>query len=186
MYYRIKGKLTLKRSFFCALEVNGVEYAFTVSLKVLEKLPQEGKEVSLYVLPVISDERIELFGFLEEKEKNFFEKIISIPGIGSKVALQILSYYEVDEFLEIVKKNEEKMISKIKGVGKKRASLILLEFKDYVLEGIKEGINIEEVIYALTRLGLKRSEARELVMKKLKEKKFEKTEDLIQEILKGE
>ncbi|MEO0268440.1 MAG: Holliday junction branch migration protein RuvA [candidate division WOR-3 bacterium] len=186
MYYRIKGKLTLKRSFFCAIETGGIEYGITIPLKVMEKLPQEGSEVSLYILPIISEEKIELFGFLDEKQKNLFEKLISITGIGSKVALQILSHYDVDEFLEIIKRNEEKMISKIKGVGKKRASLILLEFKDYIFEGIKEGINIEEAISALTKLGLKRSEAKELVLKKLKEKKFEKTEDLIQEILKGE
>lgn len=186
MYYRIKGKLTIKRSFFCAIEACGIEYGITVSLKVMEKLPEEGSEVSLYLLPIFSEEKIELFGFLDEREKNLFEKLISITGIGSKVALQILSHYNVDEFLEIIKRNEEKMISKIKGVGKKRASLILLEFKDYVPQVIKEGINIEDVIFALTKLGLKRSEARELVMKKLKEKKFEKPEELIQEILKVE
>ncbi|MEN3044079.1 MAG: Holliday junction branch migration protein RuvA [Candidatus Hydrothermales bacterium] len=184
MFYRIKGKLTLKRNFFCAIENNGVEFAITVPLKAMEKLPEEGSEATLFITSIISEEKVDLYGFTDEKEKDIFEKLISIPGIGPKVALQILSYYTAHEFLEVLKRKGEKEISKIKGVGKKRANLILLEFKDYFYEKEVEGIDIEKVISALCKLGLQRNKAKELAIRKIKEKKFEKIEDLIQEILK--
>jgi Holliday junction DNA helicase RuvA len=185
MFYRIKGILTVKRPFFCAIDTGGVEYAITVPLKVIENLPQEGNEVSLYIYPVVSEDKFELFGFLSEREKNLFEKLISISGIGPRVALQILSRYSADEFFELIKRKDERAISKIKGVGRKRAGQILLEFKDYVTEEHVEGIDIEEVISALVRLGLKRSEARNMVMSKLREKRYENIQDLITEILAG-
>ncbi|MEN3045975.1 MAG: Holliday junction branch migration protein RuvA [Candidatus Hydrothermales bacterium] len=184
MLYRIKGKITLKRNFLCTIENNGIEFAITVPLKVMEKLPDKGNETSLYITTLFSEEKIELYGFTDEREKDLFEKLISIPSIGPKVALQILSYYSVDEFLDILRRRDEKEISRIKGVGKKRANLILLEFKEYFHEGEIKGIDIERVISALCKLGLQRSKAKELVTKKLKEKKFEKVEDLIKEILK--
>ncbi len=185
MFYRIKGKLTVKRPFFCAIETQGIEYGIIVPLKVINDLPNEGEEISLYIHPLVSEEKIELFGFLEEREKNLFEKLISISGIGPRVALQILSYYKADEFFNLIKRKDEKAISKIKGVGKKRAGQILLEFKDYVIEEHFEGINIEEAISALVRLGVNRSEAREIVMNKIREKKYKNIQEILSDILKG-
>jgi len=185
MLYRIKGKLKVKRPFFCAVETGGIEYAITVPLKVINNLPDEGNEISLYIYPSISEDKIELFGFLKEKEKNLFEKLISISGIGPRVALQILSHYSADEFFVLIKRKDEKAISKIKGVGRKRAGQILLEFKDYIIEEHIKGIDIEEAISALVKLGLKRSEARKTVINKLREKEYENIQELIEDILKG-
>lgn len=188
MFLKIKGKIVFKEPFRIGVEVNygetSITYEVFTPLKIYEKY-QEKEPIELFIHTYLRENEFSLYGFEKKEERDLFEKIISVPGIGPKVGLQILSNYSVDEFSQIIEKDDIKSLSKIKGVGRKRASRIILELKEKIPSISPFLTNIEkEAIKVLLNLGLKRKEAEEVISKVTKGKKFENLEELLKEIFK--
>lgn len=118
------------------IDVQGVGYAVSMSQNSLSKLPNTGEEVIVKTFMNVSDNGISLFGFMSDNEQSLFEKLITINGVGPKMALAALSTFTPEALAEAIATQDSALISKIPGVGKKTASRIILELKGYLDEGI--------------------------------------------------
>lgn len=175
----LKGKIVKLKSNSCLLDSNGVGYLCFISFQTFLKL-KELDEAFLWTYLQVKEDSLNLFGFIEENEKEFFLKLISIPGIGPKMALQILSHYPLDDLKKSILNQNIKMLSSIPGVGKKTAERLILELKGFLPkeEIAPSGIK-EEAISALVNLGYSVKVAQEAVERALIEKKESKLEELI-------
>ena len=168
MYDFIKGKKIKSGAGSLVLENSGIGYMLYVSDECLKKL--EGKEdVCVYTYLSVKEDGITLFGFYGEEERAMFLKLISISGIGPKVAIAILSGISVDKLAGSIISADTKALNKIKGVGKKTAERIVLELKDKIgkdfsdEESVASDVHLEqgndEAVMALMTLGFTRKEA---------------------------
>lgn len=175
----LKGRIVKLKSNSCLLDSNGIGYLCFISFQTYLKL-KELEEAFLWTYLQLKEDSLNLFGFIEEGEKEFFLKLISIPGIGPKMALQILSHYSLDDLKKSILNQDIKMLSSIPGVGKKTAERLILELKGVLPkeEMVSSGIK-EEAISALVNLGYSVKVAQEAVERALLEKKESKLEELI-------
>ncbi|MEO0275309.1 MAG: Holliday junction branch migration protein RuvA [candidate division WOR-3 bacterium] len=187
MFFKIKGKIIYKEPFKLGVEVefgeSSITYEILTPLKIYEKY-KEGDKIELFIYTYLKEDEFSLYGFEKKEEKDIFEKIISVPGIGPRLGLQIISNYSPSEISEIVENEDIKKLSKIKGVGTKRASRIIFELKEKI-PSFKTFTDIErEALKVLINLGLKKKEAEEILYNALKGKKFESVEEILKEIFK--
>lgn len=156
----VKGMLDHKEPSCVVVDVSGVGYEVFVPLSTYEKLPAIGSQVKLHTHHYVREDAMQLYGFLSTEEKETFELLLSISGIGSKVALSILSTVSVDEFRRSIAQGDMKSLTKIPGIGKKSAERMLLELKDKVGKirveddtmRIFEAESINEAVSALINL----------------------------------
>lgn len=111
------------------VEVGGVGYQVLMSQLALSKLPEPGSPVRVLTYLQASDSGLALYGFLREDERALFEKLISVSGVGPKVALAVLSTFLPADFAAAVAAQDVSAVQKVPGVGKKSASRIILELK---------------------------------------------------------
>ncbi|WP_040257592.1 Holliday junction branch migration protein RuvA [Rickettsia hoogstraalii] len=176
MIGKLSGKIDSQGDDYIIIDVNGVGYLVYTSGKTLGKLA-EGEFYKLFIETHVREEHIHLYGFLTLEEKNFFNLLQSVNGIGTRMALSILSSLTPSD-IQIAINNEDKNIFKaISGVGAKLAERIVLELKGKVVKIssgsaiIKDSLNIKnitpvvsnEVIKALVNLGFSRFEAQNAV-----------------------
>jgi Holliday junction DNA helicase RuvA len=119
------GKVFEKEENKIHLDVNGVIYELNVSLNTLSN----AKDGLYYVSEVIKESEYTLYGFLDKKEKEFFESLVKISGVGPKSAIAICSVFSIEEFSEIVKRGDIDTLKKVPGIGIKSAKRILVEFE---------------------------------------------------------
>ena len=172
MFSFIKGKVVRKTGNSIEIETNGLGFEVQLSLNSLAKVGDVGDEVSLHTFVMLRDEIFQIYGFSSLSEKEIFKELISIPGIGTRIALGILSYFEVDEFIDCVKRNDLNKLIKLPGIGRKTAERILLEFREKVnkislgraehIETKDENVFIETVT-ALNVLGFPENKTRTIV-----------------------
>ncbi|MEG0016974.1 MAG: Holliday junction branch migration protein RuvA [Gordonibacter sp.] len=132
----LKGRLAGKSPTIALIEVNGVGYAVAMSQAGLSKLPEAGGSVEVQTYMQVRDDGIALFGFLSHEEKALFERLISVGGVGPKVALAALSVFTPQALASAIASQDVAAVSKIPGVGKKTASRIILELKGSLDQGI--------------------------------------------------
>lgn len=128
----LAGK-TLSSAF---VNVGGVGFEVGMSQASLAKLPQAGERVTIHTYLQVRDDGMSLFGFLEMEEKALFEKLITVSGVGPKVALAALSSYEPAQLADLIAAQDVAAVQRIPGVGKKTASRIILELKGSLDEGL--------------------------------------------------
>jgi Holliday junction DNA helicase RuvA len=168
----IRGRIISKLPTQLVLEADGIGYRLHVPLSTFEKVPDHG-EVKLLTQMVIKDDRIKLFGFASTEERELFELLLSISGIGSSTALTILSGSSVRDFRGMVLNSDSKALGRIKGIGRKTADRIILELKEVMRvsfhisaaspqEQETQGI-ISDAITALVSLGYSRPLAEKAV-----------------------
>jgi len=172
MFSFIKGKVVRKTGNSIEIETSGLGFEVQLSLNSLAKVGDVGDEVSLHTFVMLRDEIFQIYGFSSLDEKEIFKELISIPGIGTRIALGILSYFEVDEFIDCVKRNDLNKLIKLPGIGRKTAERILLEFREKVnkislgraehIETKDENVFIETVT-ALNVLGFPENKTRTIV-----------------------
>jgi Holliday junction DNA helicase RuvA len=139
MYYYLKGELAYREGNFCVIDCGGVGYKLTVSMITADAmLTKLGKQVQLYTHLAVREDGIELFGFGSCEERECFNKLISVSGIGPKVALSILSTHTPDKLAFAIASEDVALIAKTPGIGKKTASRIILELKDKLTVDTKE------------------------------------------------
>ncbi|OGI88057.1 Holliday junction DNA helicase RuvA [Candidatus Nomurabacteria bacterium RIFCSPLOWO2_01_FULL_33_24] len=170
MIYQISGKLTLVASDFVVIETGGVGYKIYVSSNTLSKIKKKEKgNVSLFIYQAVRENSLDLYGFYNNEELSFFEKLIGVSGIGPKSSLGILSLAPVETLSKAIGSGNTSYLTKISGIGKKTAERIVLELKDKL--GLQKGgfekifKDEADVLEALLSLGYKSSEAREALKK---------------------
>jgi holliday junction DNA helicase RuvA len=169
MFAYIKGKITVKTPTYVVLENQGIGYQVFVSLNTADKL-SDAQECCLFTRTVarIENQNVTgylLFGFYEEKEKDLFEKLISVSGVGANTAIVMLSTYRADEIIQAILSGNVGMIKSIKGIGPKSAERIILELRDKLDKSVQfePEINVkhntlkEEALMALTSLGFNKA-----------------------------
>ncbi len=169
------GEIEEKREGIVSLNVNGVGYELFVSNTTLASLPNAGEVAKVLTYMAVREDGIFLFGFSTSEEKELFLKLITVSGIGPKVAISILSGLSISNLITAIIGGDVKMLSNIKGLGKKTAERICLELKDKISPlGVMSGdimmsnLNIvnEDVIETasdtLIALGINKNEAYKL------------------------
>src|SRR4030042_2601029 len=163
----IEGKIEYSTDRYVIVDVNGVGYKIYISANIFKKLPKVGEKVKLYTHLHVREDIMDLYGFLDRKELEFFELLISISGIGPRGATNILNVASVETLKKAIANGERSILTKVSGIGKKTAEKIILELKNKVsgenLDG-KYGAG-SEAIDALMSLGYKLREAREALKK---------------------
>lgn len=164
----IEGKIELSTGKYVIISANSVGYKIFISLATFKNLPEKGKKVKLYTYLYVRENVMELYGFLNQEDLEFFELLVSISGIGPKGALGILSVAPVKTLKRAIISGESEILTKVSGIGKKMAGKIVLELKNKIKDVLKEDeeIGIDDgAIDALVALGYKLSEAREALRK---------------------
>lgn len=173
MFEYLEGKLTVKKLDYVAIDINGVGYKINISLMTYEKLTLDD-EVKLYIYNYIREDMFKLIGFAEEKERNLFEILINVNGIGVSLALAILSTFNVEDIRSIVGREDVKLLTKVPKLGIKKAQKLIVDVKDK-LKGLQieetpsegssiKSIQIEEELYmALESLGYSQKDIEKLI-----------------------
>ena len=126
----LTGRVVAKRATYALLDVSGVGYRLAMTTGSLAALPAEGDEVTVWTHLHVREDEISLFGFENEAEKSAFELLITVSGVGPKVALSALSAMTAETLAAAVATDDDKLIATIPGVGKKTAQRIVLDLKD--------------------------------------------------------
>lgn len=131
MYYYLNGELAYRDLSTCVIDCGGVGYKLTVSFITSESLMSKlGKQVKLYTHLAVREDGIELFGFGSYEEKECFNRLTSVSGIGPKAAMSILSTMTPEKLAVAICTEDRKAIAKAPGIGAKSAARIILELKD--------------------------------------------------------
>ncbi|WP_314013768.1 Holliday junction branch migration protein RuvA [Leptotrichia wadei] len=147
MFEYISGKLAIKKIDYVALEINGLAYKIHISLKTFEKIGNIGNDEKLYIFTNVKEDDISLYGFKTKNERELFKALISISGVGPKLAIAILSTFNMREIIEIVTEDESKIFTRVPGLGIKKAQKIILDLKDKVKK-----IDISEMLEETSNL----------------------------------
>jgi Holliday junction DNA helicase RuvA len=133
----LKGKLIKKKPGQVVLDVQGVGYCAGIPLSTYLQLGEVGETAELFIHTHVTDSSLALYGFNAEEERDVFLKLISISGIGPKIALNILSGIEVSDLKDAIRESNVARISLIPGIGKKTAMRIALELQEKLIAGEK-------------------------------------------------
>jgi Holliday junction DNA helicase RuvA len=154
----LTGKIISSKPTRILLDVNGVGYLVNISIGTFEKI-NEKEIVSLYIYTSVREDAITLFGFFSESEKEMFEYLISVNGVGPKLAIGILSGIRTDELKTAILVSDISRIVAIPGIGRKTAERLVLELKNKIDSVAAEGTSVvsfsikNEAVAALTTLG---------------------------------
>src|SRR5439155_21256914 len=108
----------------------GVGYDVTISIATFSELPSFGSEVALHIHTHVREDQLALYGFLRPEEKQLFEKLLTVSGIGPKLAITILSGMQAEEMVNAIRGNDVARLTKIPGIGRKTAERMVLELRD--------------------------------------------------------
>lgn len=164
----LKGKIISAKPTQIILDVNNVGYLIYISISTFEKISDQS-EVSLYIHTYVREDALNLYGFYTEAEKEMFELLISISGIGPKVALSILSGISVEELQSAIQSENVSRLVSVPGVGRKTAERVVLELKSkvgFIETAASKGIDFtikQEAVLALTTLGYNQKVADKIV-----------------------
>ncbi len=164
----LEGKILDKNEKFFVVDVSGVGYKIFSHSGILEKIPENGQNVKIWTHLYVREDAMDLYGFLNKEELEFFEILISISGIGPRSALGILEVAPVSSLKQAIVSEDETFFTKVSGIGKKTAQRLILELKSklsktVVLEkggGFKE---MGDAFEALVTLGYRQSDVRRVL-----------------------
>jgi holliday junction DNA helicase RuvA len=164
MIAHLRGKLLAKHPNRVVIETAGVGYEVFISVPTFSELPASGSEVAVHIYTHVREDVIALYGFLHLQEKQLFEKLMTVSGIGAKLAITILSGMATDEMVAAIRGNDVARLTRIPGIGKKTAERMVLELRDKLPSTM--GVNApalptltateEDVLSALLNLGYPR------------------------------
>jgi len=184
----LSGKVISSKPTHLLLDVNGVGYDINISINTFEKIAEKDK-ISLFIYTNVKDDSISLYGFYKEAEKEMFELLISISGIGPKLALSLLSGIETSDLKEAIEIGDVSRIVAIPGIGRKTAERLILELKSKVGAVIADGEHTvqrglkQEAVAALTTLGYNHTTAEKVVRQVLSSNNKHTLEEVIRNAL---
>lgn len=159
MIARLRGKLAEKEPARIVIDVSGVGYEVFIPTTTFAAMPNAGADVSLDIHTHVREDALTLYGFSSRQERRVFERLISISGIGPKLAVTILSGGSVEGLVGAIRRGDLARLTSIPGVGKKTAERIVVELKDKLQEFTEEPAKpvVEtDVVSALENLGYSR------------------------------
>ncbi|HRT29026.1 MAG TPA: Holliday junction branch migration protein RuvA [Kiritimatiellia bacterium] len=170
----LHGTLAEKTPSTVVLDVQGVGYELFISLSTYDRLPATGSKCRLLTHYHVRQDTQMLFGFAQAEEKQMFERLINVNGVGPKLALSVLSGLTVAELITAIAEGNVKRINSVRGIGKKTAERIIVELRDKVdpLEalagrtaggGDARNAMLRDVILALGQLGFPQDQARKMM-----------------------
>ena len=167
MIAHLRGKLIARHPNQVIVDAMGVGYDVTISVPTFSELPPTGGEVSLHIHTHVREDQIALYGFVRPEEKHLFEKLISVSGIGPKLAITILSGMPTNEMTAAIRGNDVARLTKIPGIGRKTAERMVLELRDKLPPAGTDQVHVvpslssvqEDVLSALMNLGYLRASA---------------------------
>lgn len=192
MIYYLKGVVQELTPTYAVVEVGGVGYYVSVSLNTSQKL-QQGRECVLYTQQIIREDAHLLFGFYEKAEKEMFNLLISVNGVGAVSAMILLSSLDLAEISRAILSGNSGVLQKVKGIGAKTAERIIIDLWDKVqkfefAEGktpLMDNKVKEEALSALEVLGIPRKTSEKIMDKVLKQAPETSTEELVKQVLKN-
>ena len=192
----LSGIIVEKNPTNLVLQNNGIGYNLLISVNTFENLPQVGSEVTLKTYLHVRDDILQLYAFESEKERKIFIGLISISGVGPKLAQTILSGIKIDEFIHAIQQGDIERLTNISGVGKKTAQRLVIELKEkFAQSGLitdKEGAEYptfllseveQEAMLALISLGYKKSVVEKALAKVRRNGSPDKVESIIKQAL---
>jgi holliday junction DNA helicase RuvA len=196
MIGQLRGQLLSKKPNVLLLDVHGVGYEIFIPLTGFYELPGEGNEVTLKIHTHVREDALILFGFRSQREKDFFLRLISISGVGPKLAIAILSGAQVEELAQAIAESNLARLTSIPGIGRKTAERLVLELKSHIssfllpeqVEAARQGgaptALEEDILSALTNLGYPRSSAEKALSMVLRSAECDRTfEDVLRNTL---
>lgn len=170
MIAHLRGKLIAKEPGRIIVEAAGVGYDLAISIPTFTALPSLGADTSLHIYTQVSDDQIALFGFLDREEKRLFERLITVGGVGPRLAIKILSGLQPERTVQAIRAQDHAQLTRIPGVGKKLAERLVVELKDKLDDfaiapapATVQGAAVEDVLSALVNLGYQRPSAEKAV-----------------------
>jgi Holliday junction DNA helicase RuvA len=176
MIAHLIGTLLVKHPNMIVVDVHGVGYEVTIPVSAFSSLPEKGQPVELHIHTHVREDALALFGFLTPADKTLFEKLITVSGIGPKLAITTLSGLTAPDLVNAIRSGAIEQLVRIPGVGKKTAERMVLELRDKLdLAGVPERTaatsrsafspSEEDVISALMNFGASRGAAEAAVNK---------------------
>jgi Holliday junction DNA helicase RuvA len=169
----LRGRVFGKTPSTVVVECGGVGYDVTISVSTFTALPAEGSEASLFIHTHVREDALALFGFAELAEKRLFEKLLTISGIGPKLAITVLSGISAERLVGAIRAQDHATLTRIPGIGKKTAERVVLELKDKLDDMVGAapessaprslGAVADDVLSALVNLGYPRAVAQKAV-----------------------
>ncbi len=170
----LRGQILSKAPNAVVLDCNGVGYELAISVATYTELRDLGAEARLHVHTHVREDALLLFGFAEAAEKRLFEKLLTISGIGPKLAITVLSGISAERLVGAIRSGDHATLTKIPGIGKKTAERVVLELKDKLddMAGVLTpqpdappslGATSDDVLSALINLGYPRAVAQKAV-----------------------
>ena len=208
MIGRIKGQLIEKKNDKVVIDVHGIGYVVYVTEKTARSLSlgNEARDISLFTELLVKEDLLQLIGFLTQTEKDWFNLLRSVQGIGAKVALTILNTLDANELLRAIRMKNELAFSSVSGIGSRMAQRLVVELsgrKDLTVledeeiyeirdQGNEQSINIikrkeiqKDALSALQNLGFKSAEAQSTIDKILAQDEFNDASELVKEALRS-
>ena len=192
MIAHLRGRVLRKEPQEVVVDVAGVGYRVTIPVSTFYRLGDEGSEVSLLTHTHVREDALALFGFVTAGEQDLFEKLISVAGVGPKLAINVLSGIEAPDLVAALKASDVARLVRIPGVGKKTAERLVLELKDKMpalllapgaAAAAPAASPREDLVSTLVHLGYSRPEAERGVERALKEDGGGRFEDLLRRTL---
>jgi len=163
----VKGKITLRTEKFVIVEAGGVGYKLNVSPDAISKTKKSDTDVLFWTHTHVREDILDLYGFLNREDLEFFEMLIGVSGIGPKGALSILGIATLETLRKAISTGDTGYLTKVSGIGKKTAEKIVIELRDKISED-KSGTTLQgelDALEALKSLGYSQNEAREALKK---------------------
>ncbi len=179
----IQGKLTEINPSFVVVDCNGVGYKLLIPASVFTSLPQKDKQIKMYTSFITRELSQTLYGFLLKEERNLFEELITINGVGPKLALSLIGHLPLDKMHQAIGEKDILAISQVPGIGKKTAERLLFELRNRLtksnknfslsdfaikIENDPQKQKIQDAINALINLGYNQIVAQNAIKKSLK------------------
>ena len=191
MIAHLRGKLLVKHPNQAVVETAGVGYDVTISVPTFSDLPAVGAEIGLHIHTHVREDQIALFGFLRLPDKHLFEKLLTVSGIGPKLAITILSGMPADEMVGSIRANDVARLTHIPGIGRKTAERMVLELRDKLpppATGEELAVPTmspveEDVLSALMNLGYQRAAAEKTLASAVQNGKATSFDQLFREAL---
>jgi len=189
---QLRGRILRKEPQEVVVDVAGVGYRVAIPLSSFYRLGEPGAEVCLLTHTHVREDALALFWFLTPREQEVFERLISVGGVGPRLAINILSGIEAPELVEALRAGDLARLTRIPGVGKKTAERLVVELRDKmpVLAPSERGVAVsaasspkDDLVSALLHLGYSRPEAERAVERALREDGSGRFEDLLRRTL---
>ena len=193
MIFYLRGVVSELTPTYAVMDVGGVGYYVGISVKTSQKL-HLGKESTIYTQQIIREDAHLLFGFFDKEEREMFNLLISVNGVGAVSAMILLSSLELSDIAQAILSDNSGVLQKVKGIGAKTAERIIIDLRDKVqkFDGLGAGSTAildnkikEEALSALEVLGIPRKTSEKIADKILKQNPEASVEELVKQVLKN-